>query len=53
MKKVLSACPTGVELWFGRGRPLHPYVYGRLVELLREKLIPKDLRVAPGFSYPY
>ncbi|MBN8156862.1 hypothetical protein J0J30_22910, partial [Vibrio vulnificus] len=36
-----------VEFWLGRGKPQHPYLYGRLVEHLRQVLKPKEIRIVP------
>lgn len=43
-----------VDLWLGRGRPLNPYLIGYIVNYLREKMRPKELKLMPDelFGHP-
>ncbi|KAF9601036.1 hypothetical protein IFM89_015021 [Coptis chinensis] len=36
-----------LSLWLGQGRPLNPYIYWKLKEMVLDQLKPKDLRVPP------
>lgn len=53
LKRRYSFKPSGLSWWFGRGLPLHPYIRGRLLSLLWDKLKPKDIRPAPSMYYVY
>lgn len=37
-----------LDWWFGRGKPLNPYVRGRLVSYLLNQMRPRDLNLAPS-----
>lgn len=43
---------TALEWFLGRGNPLNPYLRGLIIKELRNKLRPKDLKVAPLYCYP-
>lgn len=43
---------TALEWFLGRGKPLNPYLRGLIIKELRNKLRPKDLKVAPLYCYP-
>jgi len=37
-----------LELWYGRSRPLNPYLRGVLIDYLRKEMFPKELKVLPS-----
>lgn len=39
-----------LELWLGRGRPLNPYLRGALIEFLRERTKPLDIKFYPDYN---
>jgi hypothetical protein len=41
-----------LELWLGRGKPLHPYAKGVLIQFLIERLKPKDIKL-PSLDYVF
>lgn len=50
--KVAHAKPFGskqlpLEFWLGRGKPLNPYLKGRMVAFLRRELKPKEIQIFP------
>lgn len=49
LKRKYSFAPSGLDWWFGRGLPLHPYIFGRLV---RDHFRPRNIRIADDpFSF--
>ncbi|PHT98242.1 hypothetical protein BC332_32834 [Capsicum chinense] len=39
--------PLPLEYWIGRGKPLNPYLKGKIVDFLRKELKPKEIRLFP------
>jgi len=51
--KVVASKPYGLkslplEMWLGRGKPLNPYLRGKMVTFLRRELRPKEIRIFPS-----
>ena len=42
-----------MEWWLGRGLPLDPYLRGYIINKLREKFVPRDIRLPPIELYAY
>nr|QLA48210.1 hypothetical protein [Medinilla magnifica] len=47
VQKPFGGQELPLEWWIGRGKPLNPYLRGRLVSWLLKELKPKDLRLFP------
>lgn len=45
--KMFKKRELPLELWLGRGRPLNPYLKGCLMDFLRGKAAPLDLKLYP------
>lgn len=50
LKALLSK--GSLELWLGRGQPLNPYIRGIIINKMRNKMIPKDIKVCPANLFP-
>lgn len=45
LSKPDTECPLAFEFWLGGGKPLDPYLKGRLADMLRSKVRPRELKL--------